>query len=56
MFVVQVGGAEQFEPFLRSYFDKFKYKSISTVDFKEHPLYDHSFKFIIVVQINSMRI
>ncbi|XP_023336732.1 leukotriene A-4 hydrolase isoform X2 [Eurytemora carolleeae] len=30
-----VGGADQFEPFLRAYFEKFKPKSISTDDFKE---------------------
>ncbi|XP_049817242.1 leukotriene A-4 hydrolase isoform X2 [Aethina tumida] len=29
-----VGGPEQFEPFLRKYFDTFKYKSIDTDDFK----------------------
>ncbi|KAJ8924178.1 hypothetical protein NQ315_006969 [Exocentrus adspersus] len=30
-----VGGPEQFEPFLRQYFDAFKYKSIETKDFQE---------------------
>ena len=32
----KVGGADQFEPFLRAYFEKFKPKSISTGDFKEY--------------------
>uniref|UniRef100_A0A6P7FLV3 Leukotriene A-4 hydrolase n=1 Tax=Diabrotica virgifera virgifera TaxID=50390 RepID=A0A6P7FLV3_DIAVI len=29
-----VGGPDKFEPFLRSYFDTFKYKSIDSTDFK----------------------
>ena len=31
-----VGGASEFEPFLKSYYDKFKYQSISTNDFKDY--------------------
>eukprot|EP00088_Acartia_fossae_P057827 TRINITY_DN674_c0_g1_i2.p1 TRINITY_DN674_c0_g1~~TRINITY_DN674_c0_g1_i2.p1 ORF type:complete len:613 (+),score=141.73 TRINITY_DN674_c0_g1_i2:42-1880(+) len=31
-----VGGAEQFEPFLRSYYNKFKYQSINTQQFKDY--------------------
>ena len=31
----KVGGAEKFEPFLKAYYEKFKYQSISTDTFKE---------------------
>jgi leukotriene-A4 hydrolase len=35
-----LGGPEVFEPFLRSYLDKFKYKSLVTQDFKQY-LYEY---------------
>jgi leukotriene-A4 hydrolase len=35
-----LGGPEVFEPFLRAYLEKFKYKSLETQDFKEY-LYEY---------------
>lgn len=35
-----LGGAEKFDPFLRSYLDKFKYKSIVSTDWKAY-LYEY---------------
>ena len=31
-----LGGPKEFEPFLRSYFETFKYKSITTSDWKDY--------------------